>query len=237
MFGQRVIYEIRRHAEICAPAEACGVVAGGEFHPCKNSHPDPEGDFFIGADELLGIERMHGRIEAVLHSHIEGPDHPSRLDMASQMAMAVPWGIVVVRGGVAQPPFWFGDRAPIPPLIERPFRHGVTDCYALVRDWYRIERGITLPDFPRDHEWWEKGGNLLLAHFDEAGFYPIDRPTEAGDAVIGRVRGSIPNHCGVYIGRGLILHHLCNRLSRTEPIGPWMKLVTHSFRRKEEAAP
>ena len=50
---------------------------------------------------------------------------------------------------------------------------GVSDCYSLIRDWYRTERGIALPEFPRDWEWWEYGGDLYAMGFAEAGFVKL----------------------------------------------------------------
>ena len=37
--------------------------------------------------------------------------------------------------------FWWGDKLPRAPLIGRGFRHGIHDCYSLIRDYY----GDTVP--------------------------------------------------------------------------------------------
>jgi cell wall-associated NlpC family hydrolase len=151
--------------------------------------------------------------------------------MQAQLAMGIPWGIVSLASPEsAREPFWFGDDLPVPPLIGREFRHGVTDCFALVRDWFRVELGVTIPNYPRQHEWWKADKNMFIDLFRDAGFRRIPRVERKGDCVIGMVLGRVPNHSGVYLGGGLILHHLERRLSRQEPIGPWMKYVTHCLR-------
>jgi len=40
----------------------------------------------------------------------------------------------------------------------------------------------------------------------------------------------VTNHAGIYIGNGLFLHHLPNRLSREEPVMRWKSLITHVLR-------
>jgi len=47
-------------------------------------------------------------------------------------------------------------------LVGREWSHGVLDCYALVRDWFRAERGVELPNFVRFDDWWKRGENLYL---------------------------------------------------------------------------
>jgi cell wall-associated NlpC family hydrolase len=128
--------------------------------------------------------------------------------------------------------FWWGGGAPRAPLIGRSFRHGVTDCYALLRDYYALERGIELPEFPRRSQWWDLGGDMLAENFEQVGFRQLHGPDQLapGDALLGRIGGGVVNHCGIYIGQGLILHHLTNRLSRREPLEPWKRYISHYLR-------
>jgi cell wall-associated NlpC family hydrolase len=126
--------------------------------------------------------------------------------------------------------FWFGDEVPTPDLYGRQFRHGVTDCYGLVRDYYRVTYGILIKNYPRDDEWWNHGGNLLLDYFADAGFYRIDAVDKPGDVVLAEVLSKVPNHCGVHVGNGELLHHLTDRPSRIDQLGHWMKFVRMSLR-------
>jgi cell wall-associated NlpC family hydrolase len=112
----------------------------------------------------------------------------------------------------------FGPSGYVAPLLGREFVHGVHDCYALIRDWYEQERGITLPDFERNERWWEtKGASLYLDNYRAAGFIDVGRDAEpqAGDVLLMTVlsKHGEPNHAGVYLGGGQFLHHTANRLS------------------------
>jgi len=234
-FPDFIIQEIKDHAELCAPMEACGLIAGGQFIPCENVHEDPEMAFRIAPEIYLDVVSRYGRIDALVHSHIDGPDHPTPSDMVGQMDMAVPWGIVVVRDGVPGNPFWFGDQLSIAPLVGRSFRWGVYDCYGLVRDWYRIHRGIVLPNFPREWAFWEKGQNTIEDNILAAGFERIPMADRPGDVVGMRILGPVTNHVAVHLGGGLIGHHQIDRLSRMDDsLGKWRNRVTFYARLKGE---
>ena len=117
-------------------------------------------------------------------------------------------------------------------LVGREWSHGVLDCYALVRDWYQLERGVDLPNFARFDDWWKRGENLYIENFARAGFAPVDASDlQAGDCFLMQVASSVPNHAAVYLGDGLILHHLQGRLSSRDVYGGyWQKVTTHILR-------
>lgn len=218
-----------KHAVAEYPNESCGLIVGGRYRKVPNSHPKPEADFHIHPDYWL----KWGEPTGVVHSHPNGPKYPSAADMRAQIETNVPWHIVhVTEDGPIGVASW-GDSLPIPELIGREFMHGISDCYTLIRDYYRLERGVTILEFPRDDEWWNDGGDLYSKGFKKAGFkaVPLDR-LQVGDVVLGRVRSPVINHGGIYLGDDLLLHHLPNRLSRREPIGPWFKYIELAVRYK-----
>lgn len=229
----KLLGDIRAHAAAEYPKEACGIVAAGQYVPMANVADDPLHDFRISERALLPYD-----VEAVVHSHPDGPDEPTAADMSSQMSMDVPFGLCVSHDGSADLP-WFWGGVPAVPLLGRSFRHGPSgtdgrgDCYALIKDWYAQERGIELPEFPRDNDWWRSGGNLYEEGFALAGFRAVQVDSEplAGDvALITVPRSDVVNHAAVYIGDGLILHHLYNRLSVREPAGRWAEHVVRWVR-------
>ena len=219
------------HAAQEAPRESCGVIVRGKYRRCQNIAVEAN-RFRIAPEELAAIRRS-GRITAIIHSHPAGPDCPTAEDMRQQVAGNVPWGIVTFKNGEPTALFFFGDQVAAPPLLGRPFRHGVTDCYSLIRDYYRIELGIDLSDFPRDDEWWMDGGqDLYRRNFRRAGFreIPLEAIT-AGDVLLAEIPGiDRVSHGGVYLGRELILHHLPARLSSREPLGRWRRHVRLALR-------
>ncbi|MFO1083115.1 MAG: C40 family peptidase [Reyranellaceae bacterium] len=213
------------HAEAEAPNESCGLVLGDDYVPCTNTAETPRESFAIDNDVMAAACRS-GRLRAVVHSHPEGMDCPSKADMAQQAASDVPWGIVVLSRVHGPSVFFWGDQLDVAPYEGRPFRHGTADCYALVRDWYRRERGIELPVTPRDPDWWDKGQDVIAENI-LAGSFPgfaelgPDVPLEHGDVLLFQVGAKVVNHTGIYVNNGLVLHHLSRRLSRIDVLGPW----------------
>lgn len=198
----------------------------------ENVSPTPYNSFMI--------EELPRRAVGLVHSHPDGPAYPSIEDMRSQVATGLEFGIIQCTsedaGGFFQ---WGGEeRAPI---FERPFRHGVTDCYALIRDYYLSESGIRLKEFPRSWEWWEAGENMYLDGFERAGFKMVDRESiERGDMVLISIKGDVPIHAGIYIGNGDFLHHLGGKngydpsvMPRIDTVTRWQRHITHVMRHKK----
>lgn len=237
-----VVSAVVAHAREADPEEVCGLVVGGEYVRCRNIAVDRRNEFSVHPEDWARAE-AGGDVEFVLHSHTDGTYWPSLEDMVGQAQSGVPWGLVAHVEGRWRGPVCWGDGLPVAPLLHRMFIHGVWDCFALVRDWYRTERGVTMPDLPRSFRWWTRG-EAVLSRFKDFGFEEVGRGNQrpagwgrVGDAVLMRVVGGDrpvdyePNHCAVVTSAGgLILHHLTGRLSREEPLGPWEPLVTHWLR-------
>jgi proteasome lid subunit RPN8/RPN11 len=210
------------HATSETPNECCGLVLGEQYVPCLNIADDPASSFRI-APEVMAEAYAGGELRAVIHSHPEGPACPTKTDMEYQAAGDVPWGVVEITEVYGPRVFFWGDTLPIAPYEGRVFRHGVADCYALVRDWYRQERSVVLPVTPRDPEWWDLGqsvieDNLSRFDFDE---FDLGAELQIDDVLLFRIGAKIINHTGIYVGNGLVLHHLTRRLSRIDVLGPW----------------
>lgn len=237
MFADEVARAAERHAVACYPQESCGFVVEGAYLPLENRHTG--GPAFL-IDPQLWVQYGE-RIQAVVHSHTIAPervvprghfpDAPSLADMRGQLASDLPWGLVLSDGSPSGTAlrFWWGGE--MPALEGRQWRHGVTDCWAAVRDWHRLHSGIELPEIPRDPDWMRDGDNLI-----ERG--ALDLPVERigrfdlarGDGVVMGHDRRTPDHLGVYLGDGRFFHHYRNRLSLTEAIEPWMDQVLWGLR-------
>lgn len=228
VFSLEALDAARAHAVAEYPRESCGLIVAEAYRPCVNSASEPEKDFRISENDLLDVG---AGLQAVLHSHPDGEGIPSAADMRGQMDSGVPWGIIACTGKEAQSPVWWGDFRLEEPLLGRVFVHGVTDCYSLIRSWFWQKRGLLLPDFARDADWWKSNKDLYRTLFASAGFRRIESAeARPGDVFIGQVRASVPNHGGILLEKGLGLHHLEGRLSRREPVGPWQRFITHWLR-------
>ncbi|TPW29670.1 hypothetical protein FJU08_12685 [Martelella alba] len=192
MFDETVEGAARAHALEVWPQEACGVVSKGVYVRVKNIATDPQDGFEMPADTWLTLKP-----EAVIHSHNakRHPHWPSGADMQSQIAAAIPFGIVSTDGEVTTPVLWWGDQILDTDLIGRSFIPGIFDCYGLVRSWYWQTRKFHLPDFARSREWWNDGENLLVDHFTEAGFEAIDaKQARPGDVFFMKIMAKVPCH-------------------------------------------
>lgn len=220
------------HAVDEYPRESCGVVVDGQYRRMRNVHPEPTKSFEMDSKEYSEM-LLTGKVTGVVHSHPDGPPWPTRSDMVTQARTRIPWAIITVEklldGVGVTDLFWFGldDR---PPLLRRGFRHGVTDCYALIRDYYQQRLDVDLPDFPREWEWWKHGERLYEDNIEKSGFTRIEKAhnkdPQVGDIFFAQIRSKTPNHAGVYTGHGTMIHHLTGtsgyapaHLSAEEPYG------------------
>jgi len=247
MFGPDCIAAIRRHAMEAHPRESCGAVVAGSYLPLPNMLPDepaspgaPSARDAFDFDERLVLQ-YGADLQALVHSHPDGPAYPSLKDQIGQLSWALPWGITVSTKASATVPFWWGDGTPRLPYLEpRGFHWIVNDCYSLIRDAFRQEHGITLKDFPREWGAWRRtpenpqGFSGYIEHFKAGGFVKVDDP-QPWDLGVLKFGTKAPSHAGIYLGRNLFLHHLSDDespvapylLSRRVPLGNWRKYIDH----------
>lgn len=241
---------IRSHVLAEYPREACGlvvIVKGRErYRPCRNIATTPSEHFILSPEDYAAAED-DGEITAVVHSHPDMPARPSESDRVSCESSGLPWLIVSVMPDDQGMPVAGGIERIEPcgyqaPLVGRPFVHGVLDCWALCRDWYTREMGVTLPSPERQDNWWDDGVSDLYsdAAVAAAGFVPVGRAGELdlstlqrGDLIRMQIRSAnqVPNHAAVYLGDGLILHHLYGRLSSRDVYGGYWLEVTRAVDR------
>ena len=221
------------------PNEACGFVINDEYVSVANTAENPTQTFRISPSDHVKAEAS-GRIQAVLHSHpydkfkaSKWPhEWPTTMDMKSWMQGTVPWGITATCGEGISQLVWMDDSV-IPPLEGREFIHGIHDCYSLIRDWFRINKGITIPNYARGIDWWHQGENLYEDNFANAGFERIDLDQiQVGDAILMKAASDVANHAAVVVGTNQILHHLFHRLSGTDTLSKWKRCIVCAVRYK-----
>lgn len=212
--------DIFAHAENDYPRESCGVVCrqgkNEQYFPCRNQAEKAEDSFILHPEDHAAAEEW-GEATYIVHSHPDATTQPSNVDLAQCYMSELPWIIVSWPEGdlrIIEP--MAGPR----PLEGRPFVHGIWDCFTIIRDWYKLERNIDLPNFQRSECWWESGNeNLYMDNYRKAGFTEINGELKPGDIIIMQVSAPVPNHAAVYIGDGIILHHMFGHLSKRTPYG------------------
>ncbi|SAL03063.1 NLP/P60 protein [Caballeronia calidae] len=213
----RVVPYVIIHANAEAPRECCGAVILKDddlvYVACRNLAVEHEHFIIAGYDYARAADS--GRVMAIAHSHPYIAPEPSLADRIGIERTGLPWLIVNVPVGSYSITRPSGFKAP---LIERPFVHGVHDCYAIVRDYYALQ-GIELRDYPRAFGWWEDplGPDLYRDNFEKEGFVEVPREKlRQHDLILMNIRARRDNHMAVYLGHGVILHHLIGQASRRE---------------------
>lgn len=230
--------EFLSYAKEQAPKEACAlaVVVKGRLRlwKCENMAKDND-QFRMQSEDWIKAEDA-GEIVGLIHSHPDVSNEPSEADKVVCEATNIPWYIVSLVDDS------WNEIKPtgyVQPLVGRVFYHGVVDCYTLCRDWYKQEFNLELPNFHRDDDWWAKGQNLYVENFKAAGFVQIPKndgeldfsQVQIGDAFLIQIQADVANHAAVYIGDGLIMHHLYGRLSSRDVFGGYyQKHTTHILR-------
>ena len=224
MITEKMLEDFKAHCLDEFPNEAVGVLTARKYHRMKNVADDPENQFEIDPEEY--VKKTNPKM--VLHSHTHAVDSmelrkmrragidprtPSVADRRSQALSGLPYGVALCDGEGVSPVLTFG--ADTPPLIGRRYVWGVTDCFTLVRDYFKLERDIEIEDRIVEFGFWRNGDNLIEEEFEDHGFEEIDRRMmEAGDVLLMQVNTEVPSHLGVLMEDGTILHHQFRELSR-----------------------
>ena len=216
------------HAKEQDPKESCGLlidVKGREkYYPCKNLSSYSQQCFIIDPEDYAKAEDS-GKVLAVIHSHPVTPPVASQADMISCEESGLIWHIVnpkTEQWGFYKPSGYK------PPLIGRHWVWGITDCWSLVRDWYKEKLGITLRDWDRPTTPEEFIENPMFEKCAwRTGFRQLrpEEKLENGDLIFMSIMATGLNHVAIFLD-GDVLHHLADRISCKEPYNQWLLKCT-----------
>jgi len=216
------------HAKDEDPDESCGLllnIRGKErYHPCRNLSAQSDEYFILDPEDYIKGSNL-GTITAIIHSHPDTPPVASQADKMSCEQTKLPWYIVNPKTetwGYYEP---CGYKAP---LLGRPWVWAVTDCWSLIVDWYKEERGIELLDYERPTRIEEFTDDPVFERYLPSRGFRLLRPDEPlmnGDVLAMSILGKGLNHVGIFID-GDVLHHSADRLSCREPYNPWLLKCT-----------
>ncbi len=213
--------KIKAHALRENPNEACGFVCVnylGEVTvlECENVARNKQGRFGIHP-KMNGVAEKKGHVVAFYHSHAseferEDNNKFSKEDLDISYETTLPALLYVYPQDTwhySQP-----DTYEPAPLLGRPFVWGVWDCYSLVKDYYKIHRGIKLgtyfpPDNPKlnsnfGYETFIKHENFHEVSFDEV---------KKDDVILFQIKSDFWNHSAVYQGDNKFIHQPINKMS------------------------
>ena len=216
------------HAKELAPNESVGLVLNSRgktvYYPCKNIADNPTQTFTLDPVDYAAASQS-GDIFAVVHSHPTTDLVFSESDLVSCEKTKLPFYIVNPRNGewIYKEPDGY-----MPDLLGRRWIWGVTDCWSLVRDYYKKERGIVLKDYDRSmtaEQFLEDP--LFESYAWRTGFRELrlGENLQVGDVLLMSIMHPTLNHVAIYLG-DMVLHHLADRLSCREPYNLWLLKCT-----------
>ena len=209
--------EIIEHFLDVYPEEGCGLLLNKRgklaWVPCETTAEDKRNDFEMSSKDYIKAS-LSGDIHSIVHSHPDFSAELSESDIKMSDFLQIPFIVFSVPD--LEKVEYYPKRLRSP-LLGREYKFGVSDCYSLARDYYYEEHKISLPSIPFEDDWWEKGINYFDDLFEAFGFVEVSEPS-VGDLIIFKVRSNVPNHCGIYLGEGLFLHHAIHRLSCRESL-------------------
>ncbi len=216
------------HAKKEDPKESVGLllnIKGKErYYPCNNLALTNHQCFILDPEDYVKADSI-GSITAIIHSHPITPPTPSQADKVSCEQSNLPWHIVnpkTEKWASLQPT---GYKAP---LIGRQWVWGVTDCWSLVRDYYKEQKKIELLDYERSMLPEDFLKNPLFEKYAErTGFRELkqNESLEQGDVLLMSILHPTLNHVAIFLG-DMVLHHLADRLSCREPYSEWLLKCT-----------
>ena len=124
------------------------------------------------------------------------------------------------------------------PLIGRNWQWIKSDCWTLVRDYYAA-KGLILPDWDRPPEEEFEDNPIFDKCWRLAGFHELrdDELLQDGDALLFNIHCDKPNHVGIFLADGNILHHFKNQLSRCDSYSRWLQQSTSRRLRHDDLKP
>lgn len=121
-------------------------------------------------------------------------------------------------------------------LVGLEFKYGLQDCYRLMQRMFEDNLNIIMPNYARPNDFWLYDYNFYMDNFTKQGFERIEPPPGQAYKPFDTFLISIPdsrnvlksvtNHCAVYLGAGMVIHHRLGKLSEVIPYRYTMKDYT-----------
>ena len=194
--------------------EICGFILsspeGPVIEPAKNCAEIPASQFRFEAAEYLR-QSNSGKLIGLYHSH---PSTSSALSTADKV-LAESYQLPLAVYSVPEDAFnIYTPNGYIVPLVGRSFVLGCHDCASLVLDYYRQELKIELPDMEHSVQCLVTGWSGFRSYLGANGFRAVQVPQKHDVLLmaLGESKG-LPNHAGIFLGDGRMLHQLMGRVS------------------------
>jgi len=212
ILDDKIKLEIKAHALSHKDEEVCGFICFNNFtkevYPCSNFHSSKSKFFTISPLDYVHAAKS-GEILGVYHSHINDNLEFSLSDRLNSSNHSIPF--ILYNVGADKFVEYIPDDYEIP-YIGRNFSYGKSDCFTLVKDYYKKELGITIIDNfeNRTEKWFEENSDTFLIGWkrDNPKFIEVIQPRKHDILLFNYYRMiKAPHHLGIYLGNGTFLHH------------------------------
>ena len=124
-------------------------------------------------------------------------------------------------------------------LLGKSFEHGKQDCYTILADLFKDNLNVTLTAYARPDDWWiddDMDLDLYRQNYEREGFQLVDMQHVRDLRILDVALISIPdprnpkrtviNHCAIYVGEGMVVHHPYGRFSEKSRYAGGLKNFT-----------
>lgn len=225
MLNSQIKRQIISQAIAAPDIEICGVILNnGEIVQMNNVAPEPQHNFMI---EQMEFDLVRNSVVGIYHSHCldSQPAILSREDIANSKAVKLPY--ILYHTDFEEWDYYDPSDIYPYPLISNPwmpkelgyylgwkFDYNRSDCYTLVRSYYKGMLSLDLPDFPRNaiEETASPDWDMFVDNFEKAGSRKLDRdePLQANDVILMCISGTQTHHAAILLDpkTGKALHNL-----------------------------
>ena len=236
---------IKQHATREIPRECCGLLVEEKGSlvtlECQNVSEMPTKHFSLKPSDYVQASRR-GKIKAVYHSHNSSNDKFSHNDMAHSRSHNLPF---VLYNPEKDSFSLFDPDKNKTFLYKKVFKLEESDCYTVVKEYYK-NLGIELADIKGcrlDPTWHRKNPTLIRDIFNLNKLnphlpimeLPPSKEIKKHDVLVFKfIKGAAPNHVGVYLGDGTIMHHPRNKYVCIETLSePLKKTICKIYRHEQ----
>ena len=235
MLSDNIKTKIKEHALLESPNEVCGLISFNstkfepEVYKCKNKHLNKQIRFTIDPSDYLKVS-LTGKILGYYHSHYKSNNF-SDFDKLNAFQHKLLAYLYVVN----EDKFYEYKPENIKfPYYGRSFEYVKSDCFTLIRDYYKNELNIELTNFHRNIDWRKNNPSLIFENIEKENFILIcegKNPSldllQKNDIILLKdLKDKFPSHLGIYLENQLFLHQPVYQYSRIENYSYIYKRIT-----------
>ncbi len=230
MINNHLKTEIKKHALEQPDKEVCGLilVSGDQtfIYKCKNVATNPSRYFELSSLDYIRAWQ-EGKNHIVGFYHSQKSPIPSMVDVINFNNHKIP--SYIYSFDIDEVFEVSGSYLQYKKYLGRPFEIGVTDCFSLVRDFYKEERGIEIFNYPRHDGWYEENPDIIMDNYKKEGFINV----KLENVMHGDVVEFHRYHFGIYLSGDFLLHHPRSKYSVIEIFGDHLKKRATNIYRHE----